>query len=73
MWNTLPNLTGSCAHGAKPIGGFGQVTPAITITYQSADLGRNLGQNTITNDYHRTGGRDIIDCYNGLGTVIDCG
>jgi len=23
MWNPLPNLTGSCARGAKPIGAFG--------------------------------------------------
>ena len=26
MWRALPNLTGSCAHGAKPIGVFGLVT-----------------------------------------------
>ena len=25
MWNPLPNLTGSCARGAKPIGAFGLV------------------------------------------------
>ena len=73
MRRRLPIVTGILARGAKPIGGFGLVRPAITITYQSADLGRNLGQNTITNNYHRTGGLDIIDCYNGLGTVIDCG
>jgi len=29
MWNTLPNLTGSCAHGAKPIGVFGLVVDPL--------------------------------------------
>ena len=41
MCGRLPNLTKICARGAKPIGGFGLVTPAITIAYQSADLGRS--------------------------------
>ena len=31
MWNTLPNLTGSCARGAKPIGRFGLVREALPI------------------------------------------
>ena len=29
MWNPLPNLTGSCARGAKPIGAFGLVREAL--------------------------------------------
>ena len=33
MWRALPNLTGSCARGAKPIGGFGLVVePLPTLT-----------------------------------------
>ena len=31
MWNTLPNLTGSCARGAKRLGGFGLVREALPI------------------------------------------
>jgi len=34
MCFTLPNLTGSCARDAKPIGVFGLVTPPITSPYQ---------------------------------------
>ena len=56
MCRRLPNLTGSCAHGANTIGGFGLVGWGFTNAYQSSDLGRNLGQNTITNHYHRIEG-----------------
>ena len=59
MWNPLPILTGSCAHGAKPIGAFGLVGPPITIAYHMIDLGLNLGHDTITNHYHREGGQGI--------------
>jgi hypothetical protein len=37
----LPNLTGSCAHDAKPIGGFGLVVPLFTRAYHSRDLSRS--------------------------------
>ena len=55
----LPTLTGSCARGAKPIGGFGLVGPAITNTYQSADLALTHGRMTFTNHYHRGLGQGI--------------
>jgi len=58
----LPILTEICARGAKPIGGFGMVGPAITNTYQSADLALTHGRMTFTNHYHR-----------GLGQGIDMG
>ena len=51
----LPNLTGFLATDAKRLGGFGLVGLSITIAYHPADLSLNRGQNTITNDYHRTG------------------
>jgi len=35
MWNTLPILTGSCARGAKSIGGFGLVREALPIVTKS--------------------------------------
>jgi hypothetical protein len=73
MWNTLPNITGSCARGADPIGGFGQVTGGITNPYQVSILGLILPRVAFTNLYHRDGGLGVIDCYNVLGTVIDCG
>ena len=44
-----------------------------TNAYHSRNLGRNLPCETFTNDYHREEGLGIIDCYNVLGTVIDCG
>ena len=69
----LPIVTGSHAAYARMLGGFGLVRPAITNAYQSSDLGQTLSTVCFTNHYHRTEGRGIIDCYNGLGTVIDCG
>ena len=74
----LPNLglpfpTRFLASPARSHGGFGLVGAPFTNAYQPSDLGGILAQNTITNHYHRTGGLAIIDCYNGLGTVIDCG
>ena len=60
MCGRLPNLTGSCAHDAKPIGGFGLVTPRFTIAYQLSDLGQDRPGNTFTNHYHRTGGEGLI-------------
>ena len=51
----LPNLTGSCAHGANTIGGFGLVRVAITITYHVSDLALLLPYITFTNHYHRGG------------------
>ena len=56
MCRPLPNLTKIIARDAKVDGGFGLVVPLFTNTYQSADLGLNLGQNTITNHYHREEG-----------------
>ena len=50
----LPNLTGFLATDAKMDGGFGLVGLPITIAYHLIDLSLNLGQNTITNHYHRT-------------------
>jgi hypothetical protein len=41
MWNTLPNLTGSCARGANQLGGFGLVREALpTLTMSSIWLHR---------------------------------
>ena len=50
---SLPNLTGSCAHDAKLVGGFGLVWVIITDAYRIADLGRILPCETFTNRYHR--------------------
>ncbi len=44
-----------------------------TNCYHSADLALLLPCVTFTNHYHREEGLGIIDCYNVLGTVIDCG
>ena len=44
-----------------------------TNAYQSADLGLTFGYTAFTDHYHREEGLGIIDCYNLLGTVIDCG
>ena len=44
-----------------------------TNAYHRADLGLTFGCTAFTNDYHREEGLGIIDCHNGLGTVIDCG
>ena len=44
-----------------------------TRAYHSADLGLTFGCTAFTNHYHREEGLGIIDCYNVLGTVIDCG
>ena len=38
MWNTLPDLTGSRARGAKLIGVFGLVRGAVTNAYHMTDL-----------------------------------
>ena len=38
MWNTLPNLTGSCARDAIQLGVFGLVRGPLTRCYQSTDL-----------------------------------
>ena len=43
------------------------------MSYHSADLGLTRGCTAFTKDYHREEGLGIIDCYNVLGTVIDCG
>ena len=59
MCGPLPNLTGSCAHGANTIGGFGMVWPVFTIAYHVADLALNLPYKTFTNHYHRGLGRGI--------------
>ena len=48
----LPNITGSCARGAKPIGGFGLVTGPITILYHGAILAGILPQGAFTK-HHR--------------------
>ena len=74
----LPNLglpfpTIFLASPALSLGAFGLVAGGITIPYHVSILGQTSGPITFTNHYHRTEGRDIIDCYNGLGTVIDCG
>ena len=53
----LPILTGILARGAKPIGGFGLVTPRFTIAYQPSDLALTHCHTTFTNHYHRTGGQ----------------
>ena len=73
MWRRLPILTGILASPAKTLGGFGLVGGCITILYHGPILGLIQPQEAFTNHYHRTEGLDIIDCYNGLGTVIDCG
>ena len=44
-----------------------------TRAYQPPDLALLLPWDTFTNDYHRIEGLGIMYCYNGLGTVIDCG
>ena len=81
----LPILTGSCARGAKPHGGFGLVTPPITIAYHSPDLAGTLPQDAFTKHRrlaiwieHNTLDDDdqcVMWCYTVvmLCTVIDCG
>ena len=49
----LPLLTDIGAHRAKPIGGFGLVTPPFTIAYQSFDLSLSRPSICFTNHYHR--------------------
>jgi len=47
-----------------------------TNAYQSADLGRNPGQNTITNHYHRGGGQGIdvsVDQTDRMGHTVKGG
>ena len=73
MCRRLPILTRFLASPAKMLGGFGLVGRCITILYHGAILGLIQPQEAFTNPYRRTEGLDIIDCYNGLGTVIDCG
>ena len=46
---------------------------AVTNPYHAAILGQGLPRVAFTNHYHREEGLGIIDCYNVLGTVIDCG
>ena len=70
---SLPIVTGSLATPAKRLGGFGLVGGGITIPYHRSILGRTGGHMTFTNHYHLAITRGIIDCYNELGTVIDCG
>ena len=70
---SLPFPTISHATDARSLGAFGLVRRAITNAYQPADLALLPSCEAFTNHYLRTEGRGIIDCYNGLGTVIDCG
>ena len=65
----LPSLTGSYARDAQTIGDFGLVYQLLP----TSDLGLDLPSGTFTNHYRRTEGLGIMYCYNGLGTVIDCG
>ena len=65
----LPFPTIFLASAALSDGGFGLVGPPITNAYHLRDLGLNLGQNTITNYYHRTEHithSDETMCYAGL-------
>jgi len=55
----LPILTGSYAHGAKPIGAFGMVARPLTIAYHLINLALRLPCVTFTNHYHRDGGQGI--------------
>ena len=70
---SLPMPTKFLASPAKMLGGFGLVGGGITIPYHVSDLGRTGGHMAFTNHYHLAITRGIIDCYNELGTVIDCG
>jgi len=55
MCRPLPNITGSCARGADPIGAFGLVWRALTNPYHGLACagGRRLvGLDPVTNRYH---------------------
>ena len=55
MCRPLPNITGSCARGADPIGSFGLVWPGLTNRYQGlACAGRRflVGLDPVTILYH---------------------
>ena len=67
---SLPNLTGSCAHRAKPIGAFGLVTVRLTIPYHVRDLGQTLPSGTFTNHYHRIEGDGGLGDDLGGGGVV---
>ena len=55
----LPIPTGSNAHDANPIGGFGMVAPLITIAYHMTDLALDLLWLAFTNHYRREEGLTI--------------
>ena len=55
---------------ARSLGAFGLVALLFTNAYQSSDLSLNLGQNTITNHYHRTEGRGMTEYYVRLELVV---
>jgi hypothetical protein len=67
----IPTISHACQ--ARRHGAFGLVTGHITIAYQGPDLGLHRPRETFTNHYRRIEGLGIMYCYNGLGTVIDCG
>ena len=55
MWNTLPNITGSCARGADPIGDFGLVRLWLTNCYHDLACAGGpflVGLVAVTNPYH---------------------
>ena len=66
----LPLLTGSCAHGAKTVGGFGLVRWWLTNAYHVRDLGLNRSGKAFTNHYHRTGGDGGLGDDLGGGGVV---
>ena len=73
MCRPLPNLTGSCAHDAKPIGGFGLVRPLFTGAYHSRDLSRSRPGIAFTKHHRLVIAIGIIDCYNELDVLTVVG
>ena len=65
----LPNITGSCARGAKPIGILGLVTPAITILYHGAILAGILPQGAFTKHHRLVTRTGTIRCYDVLDVL----
>ena len=65
----LPNVTKICARGADRIGGFGLVTPAITILYHGAILAGNLPQGAFTKHHRLTTRTGTIRCYDVLDVL----
>jgi hypothetical protein len=75
----LPFPTIILACQARRIGGFGLVGHGLTNPYHAAILGPTLPRVAFTkldlrrNTRHTVRRLCVMWCYNGLGTVVDCG